>query len=297
MLRCNIQIMTLIGGLKRKKIIVSDDSRDRVRTITIEGARITLRNFKGKEGPYNQEGRRNFCVILTDELANKMIDDEWNVRYLKPKEEGDEPTPIIQVIARFDIRPPRVVLLTDTTRTQLDEKSIEVLDYANIKNIDLIARQHYWNMGSRSGYNAYLQTMFVTIEEDELEKKYQVYEDPPEDPFWDWKTHRMEFTTFVRRPYTIQAVEITRENIAEVAKYIGELHEKSDGSPYILVNERLVPNVNKVYLGFYMTRMGSNIHCYSRYHFNERFMEEDEDTKPWIEMAKKSRQRSWDRRW
>ena len=105
----------------------------------------------------------------------------------------------------------------------------------------------------------------------------------------------MQFKTFVRRPYTVQAVEITRENIEEVAKFVGELREKSDGSPYILVNERLVPTLDKVYLGFYMTRMGSNIHCYSRYHFNQRFMEENEETKPWADMAKKPRSRPYDK--
>ena len=156
---------------------------DNVRTFMIEDARITLRNFKGKAGPYNKEGRRNFCVVLTDELAEELIADEWNVRYLNPKEEGDSPTPIIQVIARFDVRPPRIVLLTETSRTQLDEASVEVLDYDNIKNVDLIARQHYWDMGGRSGFNAYVQSMFVTIEEDALEKKYKIYEDPPDEPF------------------------------------------------------------------------------------------------------------------
>ena len=57
----------------------------------------------------------------------------------------------------------------------------------------------------------------------------------------------MEFTTFVRKPFVVQAVEVTSENINEVAKYIGDVREREDGTKYILVDRRLVPNVFKVY--------------------------------------------------
>jgi hypothetical protein len=93
----------------------------------------------------------------------------------------------------------------------------------------------------------------------------------------------MEFTTFVRKPFVVEAVEVTAENINEVAKYIGDVREKEDGTQYILVDRRLVPNVFKVYPGFFMTKMGENIRCYSRKIFKEQFVEEDENIKPWVE--------------
>ena len=82
----------------------------------------------------------------------------------------------------------------------------------------------------------------------------------------------MEFTTFVRKPFSVEAVEITTENIAEIAEFVGELKEK-DGKPYIQVNRRIVPNLFRVFPGFWMTRMGDNIRCYSRKVFNEQFVE------------------------
>ncbi|MET0785205.1 MAG: hypothetical protein ABWY25_00665 [Paenisporosarcina sp.] len=93
----------------------------------------------------------------------------------------------------------------------------------------------------------------------------------------------MEFTTFVRKPFVVDAVEVTTENIGEVAKYVGDLREKEDGTPYILVDRRLVPNVFRVYPGFFMTRMGENVRCYSKKIFKEQFMIQDDQIKQWVE--------------
>ena len=95
----------------------------------------------------------------------------------------------------------------------------------------------------------------------------------------------MQFTTFVRKPFVVEAVEVTTENIEEVAKYVGDLREKEDGTQYILVDRRLVPNVFRVYPGFYMTKMGENVRCYSRKIFREQFVEEDEKMKPLLDEA------------
>lgn len=145
---------------------------DDVKTFMVEGASIIFRNFSGKEGQYNREGDRNFTVILDPEMAKQMVADGWNVRMLDAREEGEDPTPCIQVAVSFKNRPPRVVLLTSAARTHLDESSVEVLDWADIQNADLIARGYEWTVNGKSGVKAYLQSLFVTIEEDALERKY-----------------------------------------------------------------------------------------------------------------------------
>lgn len=146
------------------------------KSFKVENAELIYRNFAGKVGPYNDRGERSFCVILDPETAEVMAADGWNVRYQEPREEGDLPRPYINVAARFDIRPPRIIMISGTSRVNLDESSVEILDWADIRNADLIATAFYWEVGGKSGLKAYLKTLFVTIEEDELERKYAANE-------------------------------------------------------------------------------------------------------------------------
>jgi hypothetical protein len=144
-------------------------------TVLMEGVRIIFRNFAGKEGQYNREGDRNFGVILPDGVAEAMLADGWNVKYLKPREDDEEETetPWLSVSVNFDKgKPPKVMLVTDRGRTALDADTIDTLDWADITNVDLIVRPYTWEVSGRTGIKAYLQSMYVTIEEDELEKKY-----------------------------------------------------------------------------------------------------------------------------
>lgn len=145
---------------------------DEAKTFMVEDARLIFRNFSGKEGQYNREGDRNFAVILDEATAKVMEKDGWNIRYLASREEGEEDTPYIQIAVSFKNRPPRVTMITSTSRTTLNEEDIAVLDWADIRTCDLMARAYEWEVNGKHGIKAYLKSMFVTIEEDELERKY-----------------------------------------------------------------------------------------------------------------------------
>lgn len=160
--------------------------------IVIEGARIGFRNFSGKEGQYNPAGRRNFCVFLDDKaLAEQLLKDGWNVRTLRPREEGDEEQPYLQVAVNYENIPPKIVLITDHGKTNLEESEVGMLDWADIKNVDLIIRPYNWDVNGKQGVKAYAKSIYVTIEEDEFESKYydvpdsaaNVIDDKEEDPF------------------------------------------------------------------------------------------------------------------
>lgn len=145
-------------------------------TITIEGARIGFKNFSGKEGKFNAAGDRNFCVFLDDDLAQRLSDDGWNVKLLKPRDDEEEPEPYLQVKVKFGFKPPVVYLVKGEDKqsiTKLGEDEINILDWADISNVDLIISPYHWEMGGKSGITAYLKTLYVTIVEDKLAAKYR----------------------------------------------------------------------------------------------------------------------------
>lgn len=141
-------------------------------TVVMEDVRIVFRNFAGKEGQYNREGDRNFAVLLDDRTAELMQKDGWNVKWLKPREDEDPPQAYLTVAVNFKGRPPRIVMITSRGRTTLHEDECELLDYADIRTCDLIVRPYEWVVNGKTGIKAYLQSIFVTIEEDALELKY-----------------------------------------------------------------------------------------------------------------------------
>lgn len=147
-------------------------NRTDVHSLTFEDCRIVFRNFAGKEGQYNREGDRNFALIIDNEIAPVMQDEGWNIKYLRPREEGDEPQAYMQVSVSYKQRPPRVVLITSRGRHDVPEDLLDVLDWAAIEHVDLIVNPYQWAVNGKTGIKAYLRSIYITIEEDELEKKY-----------------------------------------------------------------------------------------------------------------------------
>lgn len=148
--------------------------------IVIENAKLLFRNFEGRKGQYNVNGFRTFGVILPTELVDSLVKDGWNVKWLKPRDEDDLPTPWLEVRVRFPLgdssafRPKIVTFSEDKTiRVVHNEDTVKELDSAEFLTVNVAIRPYNWEVGEKSGVKAYLKTFYATIVEDEFERAYR----------------------------------------------------------------------------------------------------------------------------
>lgn len=80
----------------------------------------------------------------------------------------------------------------------------------------------------------------------------------------------IHFDNFTRRSFDVEAVQITEENIHELARFVGEV-KSENGIEYIVLDRRIVPTVSRAYIGWWVTRMNDNMRCYSNKTFHNQF--------------------------
>lgn len=141
--------------------------------LKIENAHVIYKNFAGNRDQYHP-GKRSFSIELDDSEAAALEADGWNVRRRPTKSDPDVIINTIPVELRFDIFPPKIVMIGESSKrvTYLDEVTVGQLDTAAIKNVDLMIRPREWSAAGKSGVKAYLKTAYITIEEDDLDLKY-----------------------------------------------------------------------------------------------------------------------------
>jgi len=93
----------------------------------------------------------------------------------------------------------------------------------------------------------------------------------------------VQYQDFVRKPFKVRATLVTPENMEELSKHIGEVRTNDEGEKYIFVDKRLVPNVNRVFVGFWVTQFGDNVRCFSDKSFRKQFTEYTEDWAAYFE--------------
>lgn len=141
--------------------------------LQIDDARICFRNFAGVADKYNREGDRNFALIIeTEEMAEALKAEGWNVKIKPPREEGDDPFMYLPVKVRFNDIGPNIYLKTGRATNKLDEDTVSRLDRIDIVGVYMDIRPYDWEVQGKEGRTAYLQAMKVIQYCDRFAEKY-----------------------------------------------------------------------------------------------------------------------------
>ena len=145
----------------------------------LDGKCVVFRNFAGKESRWNQQGKRTFNIMLTEEEALELEAKGWRIKKLNPKKEGDPVAYTLKVRVSFGLYPPKVYLVTSHKKTLLDDEDVSQLDKAEIVNADLIITPYInrdESYASDGKASAYLKLAYFTIPDNPFEDKYADYE-------------------------------------------------------------------------------------------------------------------------
>ena len=158
--------------------------------ITIYGAKLCFRNFSGKPSEYNAEGDRNACIILNDEQAEELAQAGWPVKVRPPREDHEDEGNFnfMKFKVKYGANPnlhPKIYRIVNGKQVLMTERTLGALDYDVIENVDVRLRPFNYKPGKCS---AYVDTMYVTVEDDPLAAKYATepvadFIDSDESPF------------------------------------------------------------------------------------------------------------------
>lgn len=140
--------------------------------LEVENAVIKWTNFAGKPTDFNPAGgKRTFVLELSEEIAEELRDEGWNVKFKEPREEGDEPIFYTEIVVNMNSKyPPKVVLLSEfrgrKKSNRLEGDMVGTLDDVRYENVDVII--HPFNHGRPGLYSVkgYARAIYVTQAQD-----------------------------------------------------------------------------------------------------------------------------------
>ena len=149
--------------------------------LQIDDARICYKNFKGEAGKFNREGDRNFSVVIPNrDLADKLVDEGWNVKIREPRTEEEDEFITLPVKVKFNDIGPHIYVRTGDAVNKLDEDTVGEVDDLDISSVSMDLRPYNWNVNGSSGRSAYLQSMEIIQNIDRFAARYAAEESPRE---------------------------------------------------------------------------------------------------------------------
>lgn len=147
-------------------------AKNKIEFENVDGKALIFRNFAGKEGRFNKEGERSFCLEVDEETMIRLREMGFNVREKERTSTGEIYRYLPIKINFSSFRPPQINQVTSRGgMSSLDESTIESLDYAEIISASIAINSYdYQNQGRLT---AYLQELLVEIEDDSFAARYR----------------------------------------------------------------------------------------------------------------------------
>lgn len=134
--------------------------------LSIENAVILWTNFEGRATKFGESGKRTFNLALSEEMAEQLDAEGWNIRCKEPRQEGDDPLYLTEVVVNMESQyPPNVVVYSNyrgnKKAVRMTSDTIKELDRIDIDNVDLVIHPYEHNRGEYK-YKGYARAIHVT---------------------------------------------------------------------------------------------------------------------------------------
>lgn len=148
--------------------------------LEIENAQIKwpFSHFDGKKDVFNEEGQRNFTIIIPPENAQFLIDEGWPIRESKTLEEDDPPEYLLKVHISYKYEPPKIFLIKGNRKVRVEKESeLSDISRSTCDNINVIISPSRWVHGAKTGISAYAKEIYATVKESRFSEMYADYEE------------------------------------------------------------------------------------------------------------------------
>ena len=148
-------------------------------TVTFRDAMLIYKNFAGVKKQYNNEGDRNFSILLEEGQALQLQQDRnkwgdtWNIKPVKKRDPDEEQLYHLKVAVKFGDYPPDCWLMSSGGKIKLPEEMVGMLDKLQAVKIDLTIAASDWEVNGNTGRKAYLETIYFRMYENELALEYR----------------------------------------------------------------------------------------------------------------------------
>ena len=122
---------------------------------------MKLRDFLNN---FNDAGKRNFCILLTEEQADDLRAQGVAVKVLPPRTEEDEPLRIVRIQVKLDsMYPPKFMIYTGDYGSR-NRSTLDPNDCGKLDHLDILDAKVEFNVSSKGG--RYLRSLKVLVSED-----------------------------------------------------------------------------------------------------------------------------------